>query len=99
MFTVADRNVFPEAIERFLLDLPGVKQAAVLPEADARRGSVPVCFLSGPGLDRDAVLAACRRAFGAEAAPRRAVLLDDWPTLGSGKTDLPALARLLDRGA
>ena len=99
MFTVADRNVFPEAIERFLLGLPGVVQAAVLPEADARRGSVPVCFLSGPGLDGDAVLAACRRAFGAEAAPRRAVLLDDWPTLGSGKTDLPALARMLDRGA
>lgn len=99
MFTVADRNVFPETIERFLLGLPGVVQAAVLPEADARRGSVPICFLSGAGIDGEAVLARCRRAFGTEAAPRRVVLLEAWPTLDSGKTDLSALARMLDRGA
>jgi long-chain acyl-CoA synthetase len=95
MFTVADRNVFPEAIERFLLGLPGVVQAAVLPEADARRGAIPVCFVVGDAIDGDAILARCRRAFGAEAAPRRIVMLDAWPTLASGKTDLPALARWL----
>ena len=33
---------------------------------------------------------------GAEAAPRRIVMPDAWPTLASGKTDLPALARWLE---
>ena len=97
MFTVSDRNVFPEAMERILLDQPGVAHAAVLPVPDPRRGSVPVCFLSGPSslLDPGAVLRACRQRLGAELAPRRATLLEDWPTLPSGKTDLAALERLL----
>lgn len=97
MFTVADQNVFPEMIERVLLDQPGVVHAAVLPAPDAKRGAVPVCFLSaGPkGLDTDAVLTACRRMLGPHSAPRRATVLTNWPTLPSGKTDLAALSRLL----
>ncbi len=97
MFTVSDQNVFPELIERLLLEQPGVTHAAALPLPDAKRGAVPVCFLSaGPqGLDTDAVLAACRRQLTPQAAPRRAVVLTDWPTLPSGKTDLTALSHLL----
>jgi long-chain acyl-CoA synthetase len=98
MFTVADRNVYPEMIERFLLDLPGVAQAAVLPTTDNLRGAVPVCYVrpQGDPLDIEAMLTACRRAFGPQAAPRSATVLADWPTLPSGKTDLAALARLLE---
>lgn len=99
MFTVADRNVFPEAIERFLLSLPGPTAAAVLPQPDPARGNLPVAFLSGPGLDTGALLAACRQHFGPGAAPRRIVTLDALPSLPSGKPDLRALAALLEQGA
>ncbi len=37
MVTVADQNVFPEEIEAFLLSLPGVTRAAVLPRPDPSR--------------------------------------------------------------
>ncbi|APZ50696.1 AMP-binding protein [Salipiger abyssi] len=99
MFTVADRNVFPEAIESFLLSLPGLTAAAVLPEPDPARGNLPVAFVSGADLDTSALLSACRQRFGPGAAPRRIVTLDALPALPSGKSDLRALAALLGQGA
>ncbi|MCA3441832.1 MAG: AMP-binding protein [Rhodobacter sp.] len=89
MVTVADQNVFPEEIEAFLLDQPGVMQAAVLPRADPRRGQVLDAVVKGG--DPAALLAACRRRLGPLKAPRRVHLVADWPLLASGKTDLAAL--------
>lgn len=94
MFTVADRNLFPEALEAVILRLPGVARAAVLPLPDRSRGQVPVALVQG-GPGEDAIRAACRQAMGAELSPRRVLELDDWPLLPSGKTDLRALERLL----
>ncbi len=93
MVTVADVNVWPEAVEGWLLRQPGVLQAAVLARPDARRGHVLVAAVMGapgPGLT-----ARAREALGPAAAPRRVVRVADWPLLPSGKTDLRALeARL-----
>jgi long-chain acyl-CoA synthetase len=94
MVTVADRNVFPEEIEAFLLSLPGVTRAAVLPRPDARRGHVIEAVVTGG--ETDAILRACRARLGPEITPRRLHRVADWPVMASGKTDLAALARLID---
>ena len=93
MVTVADQNVFPEEIEAFLLALPGVSRAAVLPRPDPLRGHVIEAVVAGG--EEAAILAACRSTFGPLKAPRRLHRVADWPLLASGKTDLAALARAL----
>ena len=91
MVTVAGQNAYPEAMELFLLSLPGVTRAAVLPRADALRGQVLEAVLMGDG-DAAQVLAALRARFGALIAPRRVHWRGDWPVMPSGKPDLAALA-------
>ena len=92
MVTVADQNVFPEEIEGFLMGLPGVRQAAVVPVADARRGVHLVAVVQGDAGQEAAILAALRQKLGALKAPKRLIWLDNWPVLPSGKTDLRAIA-------
>ena len=93
MVTVADQNVFPEAIEAFLLGLQGVVQAAVLPVADAQRGVHLVAVLQGDAGREAEILALVRREFGALKAPRRVIWRRDWPATASGKTDFLMLAK------
>jgi long-chain acyl-CoA synthetase len=90
MVTVADVNVWPEAVEDWLLRQPGVVAAAALPRPDPRRGHVIEAAMLGPA-DAPALIRAARRALGPAAAPRRILRLDDWPWLASGKTDLRAV--------
>ena len=94
MVTVADQNVFPEEIEAFLLGLPGVLRAAVLPRPDGLRGVHLEAVLMGGG-ETAAVLAATRAAFGPLKAPKAGHWVRDWPMLASGKTDLVALERMM----
>lgn len=93
MVTVADRNVFPEEIETFLLGLPGIQRAAVLPLPDPARGHVLVAVLQGDRGQEPAIAAALRAELGPMIAPKRLIWRKDWPVLPSGKTDL---ARLMD---
>lgn len=94
MVKVADQAVYPEEIEAFLLSLPGISRAAVLPRPDALRGVHMVAVLAGAA-DADAVLAACRGQLGALKAPRSVHWLQEWPMLASGKTDLRAVERAM----
>jgi long-chain acyl-CoA synthetase len=95
MVTVADRNVFPEAIEALMLGLPGVTQAAVLPVPDPLRGRALVAMVQGDSGHEAAILAGLRRHLGPLMAPKVLIWVADWPVLASGKTDLRALeARL-----
>ncbi len=96
MVTVADQNVFPEEIEAFLLGVPGVQRAAVLPRPDALRGVHLVAVVQGAAEDA-AILRACRAALGALKAPKAVYRLADWPMLGSGKTDLAAVERAIEQ--
>lgn len=93
MFTVAEQNLFPEAMEAWFLAQTGVRQAAVLPRADGLRGAHPVAFVQGGA--PEALLSDARAAFGPTLAPRRVVALPDWPLLPAGKTDLQALAAMV----
>lgn len=92
MVTVADHNVFPEEIEVFLLGLPGVERAAVLPRPDPRRGVHLVAVLRGDPGQGPAIQGALRARLGPTKAPKALIWLQDWPTLPSGKTDLASLA-------
>ena len=91
MVKVADQAVFPEEIEDFLLALPGVSRAAVLPRPDALRGFHLVAFVQGDSGQEAALLTALRARFGALKAPKALIWRQDWPMLPSGKTDLGAL--------
>ncbi|MEY4698509.1 MAG: hypothetical protein RIT14_2937 [Pseudomonadota bacterium] len=91
MVTVADQNVFPEGIEAFLMTLPGVSRAAVLPRPDLRRGAVMLAVLQGDPAQEAAILRAARARFGPLVAPRAVVWRRHWPELASGKTDLARL--------
>lgn len=93
MVTVADHNVFPEEIEVFLLGLPGVDRAAVLPRPDPKRGVHLVAVLRGDQGQGPAIQAALRAHLGPTKAPKALIWRQDWPTLPSGKTDLAGLAR------
>ena len=97
MVTVADQNVFPEEIEAFLLGLPGVRQAAVVPETDELRGLHLVGVVQGDRAQEDAILRALRGRLGPLRAPKRLIWQEDWPILPSGKTDLRAIAEAVAR--
>jgi long-chain acyl-CoA synthetase len=93
MVTVADQNVCPEELERFLLAQPGVTRAVAVPRPDGKRGHVLDAIVEGG--DAEALLRACRQGLGPIKAPRRLHRTADWPLLPSGKTDLAALQRQL----
>ena len=94
MVSVSGKNVHPEAAERFLSQLDGVLQAAVMAEADSIRGNRLVAYvqLAQGRTDLETLAKRCKAAVGPSAAPRRYLLRNDWPLLPSGKTDYLALA-------
>ncbi|MFT4012697.1 MAG: AMP-binding protein [Paracoccus sp. (in: a-proteobacteria)] len=96
MITVADRNVFPEAIEAVLLEHAGGRACVALARPDPQRGHAILAVIEGaPDPTLEARLrAACRARLGPHCVPRRMLFLPRLPVLPSGKPDLPALERL-----
>jgi fatty-acyl-CoA synthase len=95
MFISGGENVFPGEVEAVLAGCPGVAEVAVVGVSDARWGEVGCAFVvarGGTSLDPAAVVAHARGALGAYKVPKRVVLLDALPRLGSGKVDRRALA-------
>lgn len=92
MVTVADQNVFPEEIEGFLMALPGVRRAVVLPRHDRMRGHVIVAVLQGDPAQEAAILQAARARLGPLKMPRAVIWREVWPETASGKVDLTRLA-------
>lgn len=96
MVTVADQNVFPDAVERVLLQDPSVLHAAVLTVPDAQRGHALVAFVQPKGsLTLGDLRRRCRAELGHAAVPRHIVELAQMPLLPAGKPDLQALASRL----
>jgi O-succinylbenzoic acid--CoA ligase len=52
-FISGGENIYPEEIERVLLDQRGVRQAIVVPVADERFGQRPVAFVEGDAWEPD----------------------------------------------
>ena len=94
MFTVADQNIFPEAIERWFQSR-GVEPVAAVPRRDYRLGHV-VVLITLEDCQSTAQLKMLGKGLAMHAMPRDFLNVAQWPTLASGKTDLRALAALVD---
>ena len=79
-------NVYPREIEELLLELPGVREAAVVGTADPIRGEVPTAYLvASDDFDAEAAREACARALAAFKVPRTFVKVEALPRNALGK--------------
>lgn len=83
-------NIYPAEIERVLLALPQVADAAVVRQRDARWGEVPVAFVAfqpGAAGDTAALAAYCRERLAGYKVPKsfRVVELAEFPRSSTGK--------------
>ena len=89
-------NIYPREIEEVLLEVPGVREAAVVGAPDARRGEVTVAYLvADAGFREEAATAACARALASFKVPRAFVRVDALPRNALGKVQkhlLPAVS-------
>ncbi|MEP6961449.1 MAG: AMP-binding protein [Acidobacteriota bacterium] len=80
-------NIYPREIEEFLMEQPGVAEAAVAGEPHAVRGEVPVAFIVARdgAIDTAALEAACRANFASFKCPRRFEIVEKLPRNALGK--------------
>jgi len=79
-------NIYPREIEEFLLEQPGVKEAAVVGMPDRVRGEVPVAYLvTGEEFDAAAIEQRCRATLASFKVPRSFVPVKSLPRTALGK--------------
>ena len=79
-------NIYPREIEDVLLDVPGVREAAVAGVADGRRGEVPEAWVvADDPFDPDTARAACARQLASFKVPRTVHRIDALPRNAMGK--------------
>jgi long-chain acyl-CoA synthetase len=98
MVTIADVNVFPEAVERCIAQLDRVQVNAVIGVPDSRRGNRLICFVQSADNSVDAVQirAHCRGQLAAQAIPQEIHFLAQIPMLAAGKPDLQTLFAMIE---
>ncbi|HEX2121084.1 MAG TPA: AMP-binding protein [Thermoanaerobaculia bacterium] len=77
-------NIYPREIEELLLEQEGVREAAVVGEADEVRGEVPVAYVAGE-FDAAQLERVCREQLASFKVPRRFVKVDSIPRTALGK--------------
>jgi acyl-CoA synthetase (AMP-forming)/AMP-acid ligase II len=99
MFTVGGFNVYPAEVERALTSHPEIEQAAVLPVADERLGSVPVAFVCCRAEDvEEAVIQEhCKLTLRNYMVPRCVFLMASMPLNRAGKVDKRQLAQQVEK--
>src|ERR1035437_1302796 len=88
MLLVNGNNVYPREIEEVIYQFPGVKEAAVIGQPDARRGEQPLAFVApkeGAAIDADALLKFIRSKIADYKVPRQIVLMAALPRNATGK--------------
>ena len=97
MIISGGENIYPAEIENVLADCPGVLEAAVIGQPDARWGEVAVAVVvpkPGAKLDEAAVLAALDGKLARFKHPRRVLFVDGLPKTALGKVQKTELAAL-----
>ncbi len=102
---VGGENVGAAEIERVIMEVPGVRESAIVGRPDPMRGEVPVAFIvaaagrdrAPPGLCED-VLSACRARLADFKVPREVILLDELPRGTIEKVSKVELRRRLQPG-
>ncbi len=88
MLLVRGMNVYPREIEEVLHQFPNVREAAVVPKLDEKRGEVPIAFVSpveGAKLDPGEILRFCRERLADYKIPREVRIMDALPRTATGK--------------
>jgi fatty-acyl-CoA synthase len=90
-------NIYPSEVERVLLDVDGVAEAAVVGMPDEQWGESPVAFVvrrPGAAVTDDALLDACRARLARFKCPKAVWFVDALPRSSLGKVAKPALREL-----
>lgn len=96
MLVIRGENVYPEAVERILEAMPGVRRAAVVAAGPPDRLRLAAVVEAGPGaLTPRSVLAYARSHLSGQKLPRRVIVVDRLPTTPTGKLDRQAATRLV----
>lgn len=81
-------NVFPREVEEMLLTHPAVSGACVVGRADARKGEVPVAFVTlRSAASPEDIAAFCTEHLIAYKLPAQIEILDEMPMTPAGKSD------------
>lgn len=97
MYISGGENVYPAEVEAAIAELDGVALVAVVGIPDERWGEVGCAFLQAtPGhtLDGAAIKAALEGRLARFKRPKKIVVLDELPRIGSGKIDKKTLKAL-----
>ncbi len=80
-------NIYPREIEEFLMEQPGVAEAAVAAEPHPVRGEVPIAYFvpREEGVDTAALEATCRANLASFKIPRRFEIVEKLPRNALGK--------------
>jgi long-chain acyl-CoA synthetase len=93
-------NVFPREVEELLLTHPAISGSCVLGRSDARKGEVPVAFVTlRSDVETDDILAFCRDNLIAYKLPVEVHILPQMPLTPAGKVDRIALQETLGKNA
>ena len=85
-------NIYPTEIEAVLMQLPTVREAAVVGEASEKFGETVTAFIAADKAIADNTLHEhCRKQLAPYKIPSRYVFLDEVPKKSSGKVDKEAL--------
>jgi long-chain acyl-CoA synthetase len=88
MLLVRGMNVYPREIEEVLHQFPGVREVAVVPKADEKRGEVPIAFVSpvdDAKLEADEMLRFLREHLADYKVPKEIRILEALPRTPTGK--------------
>lgn len=88
-------SVSPALVEKVILDVPGVRNCAVIKETLRSSGEALVAVVEGVAVDARAVLVQCALHLPPTHTPRRVVIVEALPLNAMRKVDRNAIARMI----
>lgn len=92
-------NIYPSEIENVLLEIPTVKEVAVVGKPDETWGQVPVGFIvcTDESLDESSILDVVKTKLASFKIPKEIYFLSDLPKTASNKIMRHQLVKMLDK--